>query len=169
MKYTLKDAALSEDGLFRYMLMRQWDPSLSTCCFIMLNPSTADAYKDDPTIRRCVGFAAREGCGQITVVNLFAFRTAYPKALFAWRDERHQDVTGNPINDVFIHNAARDADLVIAAWGAQTKLGDRDKAVETIVRSAGQKLLCLGTTRQGHPRHPVRLASNTPLQFWRSP
>lgn len=68
-------AVLSEDGVYRYRLTREWGENLDACkrvCFVMLNPSTADASKDDPTIRKCIGFATRLGFDALEVVNLFA-------------------------------------------------------------------------------------------------
>lgn len=77
----LRDAKLSADGLYRYRLGRTWCPSERGVVWVMLNPSTADAHFDDPTIRRCVGFARSWGMGWITVVNLYAFRATYPQEL----------------------------------------------------------------------------------------
>lgn len=169
MTYLHSGADLSECGNYRYRLWRCWDNDLPSCCFVMLNPSTADASEDDPTIRRCVGFAKREGCGMLVVVNLFARRTPYPKTLFKWRDEHGLDVVGNPANDVFIENEVKAAKVVIAAWGAKTKLRGRDKRVEALIRRASRDIHCLGTTAGGSPRHPVRLAKAAPLQLWSSP
>ncbi len=74
-------AVLSADGVYRYRLWRTWDASKPTLAFLMLNPSTADATEDDPTIRRCLGFAKEWGYGSLVVVNLFALRSPNPDAL----------------------------------------------------------------------------------------
>ena len=78
---TIKRATISEDGLYRYALSRTWEGPIWSLAFIMLNPSTADATEDDPTIRKCIGFAQRNGCNAIEVVNLFAFRATDPNDL----------------------------------------------------------------------------------------
>lgn len=166
--YLFAGAEISECKRYRYRLWRCWDNDKPTCLFVMLNPSTADGENDDPTIRRCVSFAKREGCGMLMVVNLFAYRTAYPKELLESRD-RGSDIIG-PQNETFIYHEAMASRLVIAAWGAQPYLRGRDKSVEALIRQArdDRKIHCLGTTKSGAPRHPVRLAKDTPLQEWRS-
>src|SRR6185503_3934300 len=89
--------------------------------FVMLNPSTADGSVDDPTIRRCVGFAKAWNYEAISVVNLFAFRATEPAALFAAGDSIH-----GPRNQEVIERTARDAGLIIAAWGAHGTWGGQD-------------------------------------------
>jgi hypothetical protein len=79
---TRKNALLSACGYYRYWLSREWDDSLPIVTFIMMNPSTADAFNDDATIRKCVGFAKAWGFGRIRVVNLFALRSREPLDLF---------------------------------------------------------------------------------------
>ena len=70
-------AEISNDGQYRYLLGRRWDATLPECTFVMLNPSTADAKQDDPTIRRCINFAKSYGCGSLLVGNLYAFRDPF--------------------------------------------------------------------------------------------
>ena len=103
-------ARISKSRRYRYTLTREFDGD-STCLFIMLNPSSADAVQDDPTIRRCIGFAKREGFGRLEVVNLYAFRSKSPSALFADLDPVGPDNTGE------IRKALGRADVVIVAWG----------------------------------------------------
>ena len=79
-------ARLSDDRRYRYLLVRRWDNTLPDATFVMLNPSTADERDDDPTIRKCIGFAKRWGCGGIKVVNLYAFRATNPRDCFAAAD-----------------------------------------------------------------------------------
>lgn len=152
-----KAAILSDDGRYRYLLERQWDerPRMAWC---MLNPSTADANIDDQTIKRCIGFAKREGFGGIIVVNLMAFRATSPAVCFA------QDDPYGPLNDEYLRIAAnRTAKGIVCAWGAcATK-----RAVERAIRSIGKVCLWhLGFTKYGQPRHPLRLETNTPLTLW---
>ncbi len=156
-------AAFSKDRRYRYLLARTWDWSverpLMLMLFIMLNPSTADAVDDDATIRRCIGFARRERCGGILVANLFAWRETQAKRLLLAADpvgEQNVEVLrlalGSPI-----------VSRIVCAWGALSpKLIARSDATRRIAMST-RPSWCLGKTRSGQPRHPVRLANDTPL------
>jgi hypothetical protein len=151
-------ACISLCGTFRYTLTRVWDVPKPSALFVMLNPSTADGREDDPTIRRCVGFAKAWGCGSLAVINLFALRTAYPRELRnAVRGGL--DVIG-PNNDEHIRNqVCNHADprhFVVAAWGAhgsQPAFAERRDSVMELLASAD--LMCLGITASGEPRHPL--------------
>jgi hypothetical protein len=125
---------------------------------IALNPSTADEVLDDPTIRRCIGFARRLRCDELVVTNLFALRATHPAALRC-----HRDPVG-PENDDHLLAQAEAADLVAVAWGAQGVF--RDRGAETLHRllSAGILPLCWGRTTTGQPRHPLYLPAATELQ-----
>ena len=83
MKYIRTYASMSQCGLYRYTLWRVWDESKPACVFVGLNPSTADASEDDATIRRCVRFAKDWDCGELLMLNLFAFRATRPKDMLA--------------------------------------------------------------------------------------
>lgn len=141
----VSDAALSPCGRYRYTLYRRWDLSLPIVAFVMLNPSTADAQKDDPTIRRCIRFAQMWGNGGIVVVNLFALRATDPKALYAAEDPI------GPENDMALVSATSGR-RVIAAWGAHGSLRDRARRVMEIL--ADRPMFALGLTKDGHPKHP---------------
>ena len=157
-----RGAVLSRCGKYRYLLTRVWDADLPAMVFVMLNPSTADDLTDDPTIRRCVSFAKREGCGSIEVVNLFAFRSTDPYKLY--KLTRAEAV--GPQNDRAIEHAAyrraRRGGLIIAAWGAHGGVHERAGQVASTLRSFGA--LCLGKTKEGHPRHPLYLSGRTRLE-----
>jgi hypothetical protein len=156
----LAGAVLSPCGTYRYTLDRVWDASLPTALFIMLNPSTADASVDDPTIRRCISFAKREGCGALTVVNLFALRSTNPDALTT-----HPDPVG-PDNDTHIALAlGKQPEVAIAAWGAHPFTRARAEAVAALLAPVWQ-VNCLGTTKSGDPRHPLYVRGDQPLQPW---
>lgn len=147
-------AVLSRDHAYRWSLHRVLSESgIARCLFIMLNPSTADASSDDPTIRRCLGYAVRWGYGVLQVVNLFGLRATDPRELL-----RHRDPVGER-NDEYVLDAARDATetggIIVCAWGARGGYLDRDAAVLRLIRSAGAVPHCLGFTRGGHPRHPL--------------
>lgn len=158
-----RDAVLSEDGTYR--------------TFVMLNPSTADAQVDDPTIHRCVGFARVRDIPGIRVVNLFAYRTTYPSALNLARRAPSLDATG-PKNDTYIRRAFHLAGIhgtpVVVAWGAGTGLDPlttRIRAIMTLAREEDVPLHCLGTTSNGNPKHPLarglhRIPDDAPLIPW---
>lgn len=154
----------SADRRYRYGLWRSWDSKLPTVNVIGLNPSTADETEDDPTIRRCVGFAKREGCGTLVMTNLFALRSTDPKLL------RTSFSPVGPDNDDYIFSAARGCELVIAAWGADPVAVNRAPVVVERLREARAPWLtpvwCLGTTKSGAPKHPLYLAKTTPLKVY---
>lgn len=108
-------AVISDDGRYRYVLWRRWDdgPRLT---YAMLNPSTADHAKNDPTIRRCINLAKRDGYGAIDVVNLFAYRSSKPKLMLE-AFERREPITG-PENKQWILDVLTTSELAVAAWGA---------------------------------------------------
>lgn len=135
-------ATFSTDRRYRYRLWRRWDRSRPVVAFVMLNPSTADARNDDPTIRRCVGFARSWGYGGIEVVNVFAYRASDPRALRAVDDPAGAE------NGRHIRRAVGRADLVVLAWGAQAS----GSGLLSLPRAR-----CLGLTRSGQPRHPLYL------------
>jgi len=153
----LKDAILSEDGVYRYNLIREWDSMDPVMLFIMLNPSTADAVDDDPTIRRCTSFAQRENCGMIEVVNLFAFRATDPKELKTAEEPIGAD------NDEIIVMAAEEADIIVCAWGTNGALYERNEKVISLLQSVEKPIMCLGKTKDGHPKHPLYLPANAEL------
>lgn len=140
---------------YRYALARTWQPGDARVAFIMLNPSGADASRDDPTIRRCMGFARAWGFGGVDVVNLFAARTPHPALL-----RRRRRPVG-PDNDRHLLRVCRAAGLVIAAWGVHGAWQGRDRAVLSLLARAGLAPRCLGLTQDGHPRHPLYLPRRT--------
>ncbi|MGC1272634.1 MAG: DUF1643 domain-containing protein [Planctomycetaceae bacterium] len=149
-----RSARLSPCQTYRYTLSRTWSRSLPRILFIGLNPSTADDQRDDPTVRRCLGFAERWGFGSLTLVNLFAYRTTDPSAL------SDVDDPIGPDNDRWIAVEQVRADRIVAAWGNHGALFSRDAAV-----LAGlDDVHCLGVTKAGCPRHPLYLSAKTPLQ-----
>ncbi len=142
------------DGPYRYLLWRTVPGGEGRVCFVMLNPSVADAARDDPTLRRCLGFARAWGFGALDVCNLFAYRTTDPAALASARDPV------GPRNDRYLARAFGRATLVVAAWGAGGVLGGRAGEVAAAARC---ELRCLGLTKGGQPRHPLYVRAATPL------
>jgi hypothetical protein len=151
------DAIISHCGRHRYLLTREW-ASGPTATFIMLNPSTADASNDDPTIRRCIGFAKREGCGRLAVVNLYSMRATDP------RDVSRAMWPNGPDAIQHLGDALDAADgPVICAWGADPVAIGRRDLVLGMIRDAGKRPMCLGMSKGGSPRHPLYLRSDAPL------
>ena len=150
-------ATFSADRRYRYRLSRVFSPG-QRICFAMLNPSTADAAVTDPTVERCLRFARAWGAGEVEVVNLFALRSTDPKALYS-----HPDPVG-PDNDEALLAAARCATTVVAAWGVHGALHGRGDQVMTALRQTNVRLMSLGRTKDGHPRHPLYLAGSTALE-----
>ena len=151
-------AIFSEDRRHRYLLRRRVGDSSRRILFVMLNPSAADEEHDDPTIRRCIGFAQKWGYGLLDVVNLFALMSTDPKALLV------ADDPVGPDNDATIHCALEVADTVVLAWGNHGLDHQRRvKEVTAVVRRSARPF-CLGVTLKGAPRHPLRLARTTNIQ-----
>lgn len=144
-----RDAAISTDGLYRYRLTRSWGEG-KPVNFLMLNPSTADASVDDPTIRRCIGFAKQWGYPGLIVTNLFAFRATDPRGLF-----RTDEPTGGEENDEAILEAALESSIVVAAWGAHPKARERARLVVNMLRKQVGPVYCIATTVSGSPVHPL--------------
>lgn len=156
-----RDAVLSDDGRYRYLLTRVWDdtlPLLGWCC---LNPSKADHLVDDPSLTRMISFSQAFGYGGLLLGNLFGLRATDPAEL-----TRCADPIG-PDNDQYLLSALADLD-VMCAWGASVPSywRHRPPAVAARLRERGARLHHLGLTKGGHPRHPLYLRADTPLTLW---
>jgi hypothetical protein len=162
-----KSAEISSDGVYRYRLVRYWgpedpdDPAHGEFdVWVMLNPSTADAEVDDPTIKRCMSFSRRDGAGGIIVLNLFAFRATDPKLL-----PKSYDLACGPENREYWNITFRHPEVrrVVVAWGAshnlETHMNPRHWS-----RQADDRVLpvvCLGVTKNGSPKHPLYVRGDT--------
>jgi hypothetical protein len=153
-----KGAIIDETGKYRYQLWRIWDESKPLAVFIMLNPSTADADEDDPTIRRCIGFAKSWGYGGIKVINLFAYRATDPKEL-----SKVIDPVGIE-NNKYITMAVKEAGIVIAAWGTKGNYLCRQSDLWEF--EIVQNLHCLELTKDGYPKHPLYLKADLKPIKW---
>lgn len=157
-------AVFSPCGKYRYRLTRERQPGFipdsPPALFIMLNPSTADAERDDPTVRRCKAFAESWGCAGIIVVNLYAYRATKPSELWL------ADDPVGPQNDFWLAREAEEAGRVVCAWGANARPERVKQFRRMITDTYGIELYCLGTTKSGAPRHPLYVKNDQPLVPW---
>ena len=142
-----KSAVFSSDRTYRYILWRIWDEDMPYAMFVGLNPSTADEKKDDPTVRRCIGYAQYWKYGALCMTNLFAFRVTDPKILKSVKEPIGKD------NDMWLKRLSKKAGIVIAAWGVNGGYMGRDKFVLRLLDNT----YCLQTTKDGFPSHPLYL------------
>lgn len=157
------NARLSVDGVYRYYLTRYWDkiedPS-ERVTWVMLNPSTADANKDDQTIKRCKYYSRSWGYKGLAVVNIFALRATFPKELVS-----HPDPVGLH-NDEHLRHWLECCGLVMAAWGASWPTERRMRVVDVMEMLEKWDPHVLGLTASGQPRHPSRLGNDLrPLEW----
>jgi len=165
-------AIISPDERYRYFLARAWGKpgeSGRSLGFIMLNPSTADAERDDNTIRRCVSLATAHRYTGIHVVNLFALRTKDPRVLWMTMDSG-VDVVGpendHTITEILTTAASLDRP-VVAAWGAAPRA--RERVAKVCALSYAERLHAFATTGGGAPRHPLYLPRDCDLTPWKPP
>ena len=154
------DAVISGDGKYRYKLGRYWNRKDAPAIWIMLNPSTADAVENDPTICRCISFAKRWGFGGIEVYNLFALRSPHPITI-----EMAVDPVG-PDNDSWLTAAAQSGRKISAAWGScQTQLQSvrANQVMKLLVQGRSALPASLGLTKTGQPRHPLYVRGTSQL------
>ena len=169
-------AVFSPCKQYRYYLQRVLDRQSSLFAgegkrmvICMLNPSTADEVKNDPTVRRCIGFAVREQVTMLEVLNLYALRSTDPAGLWAVEDPV------GPENDHWIGETVKSADLVVVAWGTTPYVrvpGGRTRTKATLKvlgENSPVPVRCLGTTKDGYPRHPLYLPADTQLQIYSGP
>lgn len=145
-------AAFSPCRRYRYALWRHWGATTDPryLMVIGLNPSTADETNDDPTIRRCIRFAKDWGFDALCMTNLFAFRATDPAVMKAATDPFGAD------NLRWLADLGRGAGMVLAAWGVHGSFADRAAFVQRVLWESGvPPLHALGTTKDGHPRHPL--------------
>jgi len=154
-------AVYSDCESYRYLLTRTWDDAGQKALFVMLNPSTATEYQNDPTVERCERRARALGFGAFRVTNIFAWRDTDPKKMRAAADPV------GPQNDVAIVESAFWADRIICAWGAHGAYLRRGPAVEVLLRATGRPLHHLGLNRDGQPRHPLYIGYLVQPLLWR--
>lgn len=154
-------AVFSPDGLHRVRLWRIWNPELPVLVWCLLNPSVAGAERSDLTLAKCIGFAKRNGYGGVIIVNLFTLVATDPDELL-----RQLQVANVRDADEHIRWACHAAprSTVVLGWGSKLWAEERARhVVRLLTVNAQLKLHCLGTTKDGNPRHPSRLGYDTPL------
>jgi hypothetical protein len=166
-------ARISKCGKYRFALVRSWDKSKPFVMFMMLNPSTADAEKDDPTIRRCMAFAKVWGYGGICVGNLFPYRATDPsELLIADHVLPYDNFPGENLQWIGI--MAKSCELVICAWGNAHILKKfwKKNIYEQYapLKQFVTKLRYLELSKDNTPKHPLYLKGDlTPKKFEPSP
>lgn len=158
---TFRSATISEDGKYRYDLSRWWTEPERLALWVMLNPSTADASVDDPTIRRCIAFTRAWGLDGLVVVNQFSLRATDPDVL-RHTEEPLETFEGREIKRGWMSSPR--VDIRIAAWGAGIEKVDQRRY--NMRFGNAYRLHCLGTTKAGHPRHPLYVKGDTQLQLY---
>ena len=154
------EAVYSDCEAYRYDLTRVWDASGPKALFVMLNPSTATEFQNDPTVERCERRARALGFGAFRVTNIFAYRATDPKVM-----RKVADPIG-PANDVAIANGAAWASRIICAWGGHGTHMDRGQTVERLLRANAKPLWHLGLTQSGQPKHPLYIGYDRQPEPW---
>ncbi|OUR75343.1 hypothetical protein A9Q83_18125 [Alphaproteobacteria bacterium 46_93_T64] len=153
------DAIFSDCMKYRYRLWRRWADGPSVA-FLMLNPSTADASKNDPTVERCHRRAVEMGFGALEVVNIFAYRATDPK------DLKKAKKPNGPENDQTLLETARSCDMIVCAWGSHGTYLGRDQQVRRLLNDAGVNVHMLALTKHDQPRHPLYMPyAQTPVPW----
>jgi len=150
------NAIFSDDRKYRYVLIRGWDNNKPSLMIISLNPSTADEKRNDPTIRRCIGFAKKWRYGKLFVTNLFAFRATNPRDLFNSK---------NPVgdkNDYWIKKLSKRVNKIVLAYGNHGKFKDRHNEILKIIKTP----YCIKKSKNNMPMHPLYLKyTDDPIEY----
>ena len=157
----MSGATFSPLPKYRYLLWRRWAKEPNGLLCVLLNPSTANEFENDPTVTRCLNRAVRMGFTSLEVVNLFAFRATDPAEMMA-----QQDPIG-PDNDEVIRRAVQRAVMVLCGWGSLGKYLDRDAAVLKILDEEGRYAHVLGLNTNDTPMHPLYISYNVYPQIWK--
>lgn len=146
---------------FRYTLIRRFGKKAATrkerIAFIGLNPSTATERVNDPTVRRCIGYALQWGYREFIMLNAFGLRSTDPKGLL------QVDDPNGPGNDDAIRIWAKKSNVVVCCWGIHAGLNNRHQTLVDHLRKWGVSAQCLGVTQAGYPRHPLYLRKDALL------
>ena len=119
----------------------------------MLNPSTADATHDDPTIRRITRFAKDWGYGGVLVGNLFAFRSTKPAAL------KTADDPIGPENMAHVCAMIKECEMVVYAYG-------NNQSEPEWLKELVMEPYAIKVSSKGIPSHPLYLKADLkPVRF----
>ena len=154
-------AAYSPCRQYRYTLIRRYGRPQATrqerIAFIGLNPSTATELVNDPTVRRCIGFARDWGYREFVMLNAFAFRSTDPQGL-----QRVDDPVGTA-NNQQLRLWTRKSHLVVCCWGIHAALQGRDEFLRSQLQKWNVTARCFGKTQAGFPKHPLYLRKDSSL------
>lgn len=168
-------AYLSDDRRYRYWLTREWDERLPMMCVIGMNPSTADESANDPTIRKCIGFATRLGFGSLLMLNVMAYRSTNPRECLKAVDPFGPLNTVEHLKEYIACRSAtcrliddgpettKGITCVVAAWGKNCEKYRPLSRALAIAHSI-PNLMCWGRNKAGSPRHPLMLPYSTQLE-----
>lgn len=151
------DCVFSRDRKYRYSLRTIWRRGDNLLTAIMLNPSVANETRLDPTVTRVVKRALHAQYDGVTVLNLFALVTTYPKMIYGADDPI------GPLNDETIVATLKHSSHVLVAWGPNGKFRERDQKVLDLCRAHRVDVQCLGLTAEEFPRHPLHVAYEVPF------
>lgn len=163
-----RSANFSPCRTWRYSLTRSWGSNaaglIEPLVVVGLNPSTADETQDDPTIRRCMGFAERWGFGALLMLNMFAYRSTDPGVIY----DLDVETAIGPDNNACLAKLA-EGRTVLAAWGRHGRTVNplREIAVWGLLQEVGAELVCLGTNKDGSPAHPLYQPKDAKRVPWR--
>lgn len=153
-------AWFSDDEKYRYALIRRWNDfdelKSPFCVWVLLNPSTADEKTNDATVRRCISFSKAMDCSGMVMLNLFAWRSRTPLAL-----KKVKDPIG-PLNNEVLR--ALGTGSVLCGWGTHGAFAEREQEVRKLISG---RCWCLGVTKNGSPRHPLYLPTNSKKVEWK--
>jgi hypothetical protein len=158
-----RTADFSANRIYRYTLTIEWDARKAKVQFIGLNPSTADEFKDDNTVRKCKQFAKNWGYGGMVMTNIFAFRSTDPIPM-----KKHEKPEGEgELNDTHLKAVAQKCELRVAAWGNHGTHQNRGTKVARDLSEQGYSLKCFRITKAGQPEHPLYMRYETPLMDYK--
>lgn len=155
-------ADFSECKKYRYKLWRVWDTKRPLLYFILMNPSTADEVKNDPTIERQCRRAKSLGFGGVIILNCGAIRETDSKK--AWSDS-------DPVGPANVETITREVErnpeaIFIAGWGKPARSCGADRHILDLFRRLGHPLWCLGVNKDGSPKHPLYVGYDVPMQIY---
>lgn len=150
-------AVFSFDKKYRYILGRKWS-NKGKCLFILLNPSTADAFKLDPTITRAYNLSKKLGLGELIILNIFAIRGSNPEII-----KKVSDPIG-PLNNYYIKKYVKKSDLIILGWGNHGKINNRSKEIIDIIKKVKKEIYVLDINKNGEPKHPLYIKSDIKIK-----